>query len=137
MRLFAAGRNRGSNIVLGIPILALGLLLALVVSGHLPERGLVTGTAYTESRTFGQGLWRNETLAFHQVHGSVILYARTDGVGRFSATLPPGTYRVVRDPAQTGDCLVSEPAEQCAPQEFTLSAGQRLKVDFAFKQFDQ
>jgi protein-S-isoprenylcysteine O-methyltransferase Ste14 len=136
MALLARNWTRTRAVVAALAVAGVFSILLLVVSGGLPARGLVTGTAYVNSLTFGRGLWHG-VLAFHQVGTTQVFNASTDSDGRFTETLSPGRYRVVRDPPQTGDCFVPDPSRECVVQEFTLTAGEHLKADFTFPQFDQ
>jgi hypothetical protein len=126
--------KRARDILVAILLAGAVSMLVLVVTGYLPERGFVTGTAYVDSKTFGTGLWRGP-LAFHQVGTSRIFYTSTDSHGHYAKTLPQGSYHVVRD--AYADCLSPDPNGQCIVQGFSLSAGEHLEANFTFINFDQ
>ncbi len=69
------------EIALGLVFAVIVSLLVLVLAGYLPPRGLVTGTAYTSSKTFGRGLWRGG-LEFHQVGSGRVFTNSSDSSGR-------------------------------------------------------
>jgi hypothetical protein len=136
MALRSLYSKTAQEIALGLAFAVIVSILLLVLTGYLPPRGLATGTAYTNSKTFGRGFWRGG-LEFHQVGSTRVFTISTDSNGRYAETLPPGTYRVVRDLAQSGDCLVADSTRECVVQEFTLRAAEHLQEDLTFTQFDQ
>ena len=135
MKLLRQGRTKLARFLpVALVLAGIVLLTPLVVTGHLPPRGLVTGTVHSFNQgdtpfRLGKPVSRG-TLAFHQVNSDTVYRVKTDSEGHYSITLPPGTYRVVRD--GSGDCLVSIPHECLGAPEVTVTAGQHVTSDLAF-----
>ena len=86
-------RRGGSRFTITLVGTALGTLVvlgSLVVSGQLPQRGLVSG----DVRAGIVGPLSGQPVIFERIDGADVLSVRTDAHGHFSATLPPGYYYV-------------------------------------------
>jgi hypothetical protein len=124
------------------------LLCPLVVSGHLPPRGLVTGTVYKMSAS-DKGLRApGPTLVFQQAGSWMEFDTAADPDGRYSATLPPGRYRILApyaswlipglhpDPVTNASVsaylalVLSQHGQE--PPVVTIVAGEHVTVDAAF-----
>jgi hypothetical protein len=128
------GWKPARQIAVALGLAGIVLISLLVVSGHLPPRGLVTGsvhsfnpgdTPFRLGKPFSQG-----TLVFHQVGSSEVFRVTTDSEGQYSITLPPGTYRVLPD--RPGGCLVPIPHLCLGAPGVTVMAGQHVVSDFVF-----
>src|SRR5438876_8146782 len=83
----------GQMVAIGVALAVLVLTSLLVVSGHLPPRGLVTGTVFgisygVDSATPGV------KLSFKEEGDSMVVVTEAGTAGHFSVTLPPGLYQV-------------------------------------------
>lgn len=120
---------------IGLAAAGLALALVMIISGHLPPRGLVTGTVHSFNPTdtpFRLGKpFSDGTIVFHQVGSSQVFRATTDSAGRYSITVPPATYRVLPDAPYSG-CLVAIPQWCLGAPEVTVMAGEHAIGDFAF-----
>ncbi len=127
------------------------LLCPLVVSGHVPARGLVTGTVYKVSFTGKTPPAPDPRLVFQQAGSWMEFGGAVDAAGRYSATLPPGRYRIVSKeysyavwqiPGQHPDPVSYDAVfaylEQLRlqhgqePTEVTVVAGEHVAVNVAF-----
>jgi len=134
--------------------MALAILMLwcpLVLSGHLPPRGLVTGTVYNSSVSGKGPQGHGPRLVFQQAGSSVEFDATVDAAGHYSATLPPGRYNIVSaagysyalwrvpglhpDPLSYTaisaylDLVRFQPREELS--EVTVVAGEQVTVDVA------
>jgi hypothetical protein len=124
------------------------LLCPLVVSGHVPPRGLVTGTVYHIGGV-GSGLrGPGPPVVFERAGSWMEFDTAVDSDGRYSATLPPGRYRILApyaswlipglhpDPVTNAsvsaylDLVLSQHGQE--PPEVTVVAGEHVTVDAAF-----
>jgi hypothetical protein len=139
------------DLAIGMALAILVLLCPLVLSGHLPPRGLVTGTVYNTSVSGKRPQGHGPRLVFQQAGSSVEFDAAVDAAGRYSATLPPGRYNIVSAagssyalwrvpglhpdplsyPAVSAylDLVRLQPGEELS--EVTVVAGERVTVDVA------
>jgi hypothetical protein len=134
---------------MGVAVLI--LLCPLVISGHLPPRGLVTGTVYKVSFTGKTPPAPDPRLVFQQAGSWMEFGAAVDAAGGYSATLPPGRYHIVSKeyayavwqiPGQHPDPVSYDAVlaylEQLRlqhgqePIEVTVVAGEHVAVNVAF-----
>jgi hypothetical protein len=88
-------RESASGLAIGVGLAVVVLLGPLVVSGHVPPRGLLSGTVYNVSFTGKTPLAPSPVLVFQQAGSWREFDAAVDAAGRYSVTLPPGKYRIV------------------------------------------
>jgi hypothetical protein len=119
------------------------LILPLVVSGHLPPRGLVTGSvAY--GRWVGPGTYGNSTkilISLYPVPDTELIFDHESGpdryrtiayAGVFSITVPAGSYRIEAGlpigPAAMYyvDSASAGPAREIRSGPFSVAAGEHV-----------
>jgi hypothetical protein len=83
------------DLAIGIALAVVVLLCPLVISGHVPARGLVTGTVYEVSVTGKTPPAPDPRLVFQQAGSWMEFIAAVNAAGHYSATLPPGRYHIV------------------------------------------
>jgi hypothetical protein len=110
-------------------VLAGALTVGLVVSGHLPPRGLVTGNVQEMTIT-GARPGAAMKLEFKQIEGAQLFFTTTDSAGRYSITLPPGRYQV-RARLELGKTVV--PFLVYPPDDVVIAAGAQATLDLAVK----
>jgi hypothetical protein len=91
-RLFDGSRFSITLLGGAVTVLMLMIIGSLVLSGQLPPRGLVTGSARAGLAP-GPGL----SVTFERIDGPDVVTVRADASGHFSATLPPGQYYIDRE----------------------------------------
>jgi hypothetical protein len=144
------GRKVARDLAIGIALAVLVLLCPLVVAGHLPPRGLVSGTVYNHDASGKSLRAPGPRLVFQQAGSGIEFVAAVDAMGRYSATLPPGKYHIVSkagyaawqvpglhpDPV-SGDAVLAylELVQRQGWQEtggVSIVAGEHVTVDVAF-----
>jgi hypothetical protein len=115
--------NLLKDIAIAMGLAAIVFTPILVVSGHLPPRGLVTGTVYTAN--FPAPAVK---LAFAS---STVSDVVTDAGGHYSATLPPATYHVSADSVSLGLSWHLGPGlSDFGPLNVVVTAGGQVTADF-------
>jgi hypothetical protein len=124
----------GRVIAIGLSLGVLVLTSLLVVSGHVPPRGLVTGTVYGIS--YGsRGAAPGVKLSFKDAAGPRVVLIEAGSAGHFSVTLPPGRYHVTARDINMPDSLrirVQGSRYGVAPV-ISVSAAEHVAVDFEFQ----
>jgi len=124
----------GRMVALGVSLILPVLTSLLVVSGHLPPRGLVSGTVYGIS--YGSpGATPGVKLSFKGEAGSTVVLTEAGTAGHFSVTLPPGLYRVTARNINMPDSLRirSHGSPYGAAPIVSVKAGEHVVVDFEFQ----
>lgn len=107
----------------------------LVVSGHLPPRGLVTGTVFGVSYGVDGGT-PGVKLSFKEEAGSKVVLTETSTAGHFSVTLPPGLYQVTARNILMPDSFRIR-GQGWSPYGVasivSVKAGEHVAVDFEFE----
>ncbi len=143
-------RKVARDLAIGMALAVVVLLCPLVVSGHIPPRGLVSGTVYNLNASGKGPRAPGPTLVFQQAGSGIEFAAAVDAAGRYSATLPPGKYRIVSksgyaawqlpglhpDPVSADAVsayveLVQRPGWQ-ETGGLTVVAGEHVTIDVAF-----
>ena len=123
----------GRMVAIGVSLGVLVLTSLLVVSGHLPPRGLVTGTIYGIS--YGSpAAAPGVKLSFKEATGSTVVLTEAAAAGHFSVTLPSGLYQVsarINMPDSLRIRAQSSP-NGVAPI-VSVKAGEHVAVDFEFQ----
>jgi hypothetical protein len=133
MRQFSRGGLKTTDVAIGVVLAAIVLTFALVLSGHVPPRGLATGNVRSSHGPYTPLPYKpfaSGTLVFREVDGSRVFRVATDASGRYSVTLPPARYRVLPEnwylhcPFAIPECL--------SPPEVDVIAGDHTARDLIF-----
>jgi hypothetical protein len=117
------------------------VMLPLVISGHMPPRGLVTGAVYHVGGMGGDAPTSRAKFLFQRVASSILVHVQADSGGHYSATLAPGTYRALDADGHPAlfsyvaglspDSVGYRARQGVGPPEVTVAAGEHLTADFA------
>jgi hypothetical protein len=117
---------------------------SLIVSGHVPARGHVTGYVRLcpEGRCANAEIVSSAMLVFESMDGSRGFVAVTDRTGRFDITLPAGSYHVqseylVPTDAQGHPGGARREDFPEGPRIVSVQAGQLLEVDYGINFYRQ
>jgi len=124
----------GRVVAIGVSLAVLVLTSLLVVSGHLPPRGLVTGTVFGIS--YGvDGATPGVKLSFKEKAASKVVLTETSTAGHFSVTLPPGLYQVTARNITMPDSfrIRGQGSPYGVAPLVGVKAGDHVAVDFEFE----